>query len=249
MKFKESKTLKVPEIIKALEKNDDELYVNTTAVVKSKAAPLTGDGWKLLRLWGHDEDDDEIITINLWNTLSEILEDIHPGDKIKIKNGRAVNFKKTENEVYRQVNCNIRWGSEIVLLDSKKIVVDGSNVVWQEKKEGKPNIYNIVIVMNSLVAKGYKPIFFVDASLRHLIPEGDKTTFDKWIEIEIIKQVPSGVKADDIILQYADMKGIKVVSNDTYNEYTNIYPWLTDKKENRHVKLNIVDKEVVFVGL
>ena len=247
MKPKESKTLKISEILKHLEDNEEcELYVNTTAVIKN-AKQQSGDGWRLLRIWGHDEEDDKVITINLWNTLSEI--DITFGDRIKIKNGQALNFRTSGDELYGQINCNIRYGSEVVLLDSKKIVVDGSNIAWLEKKKGKPDIYNIKIVMDSLIAKGYKPVVFVDASLRHLIPDGDKTTFDEWLETEFVKQAPSGVRADDIILQYADMKGINVVSNDTYNEYKNAYPWLRDKKENRHIKLNIVDKEVIFAGL
>lgn len=249
MRFKDCKTLKISEILTHLEAADEkcELYINTTSVIKN-AKQQHGDGWRLLRVWGQDEkEDDKIITINLWDNLS--FMDITPGDRIKIKNARALNFRTSGNEIYRQINCNVRYGSEIVLLDSKKIVVDGSNIAWEEKKESKPDIYNIKVVMDALIAKGYKPVVFVDASLRHLIHDSDKTTFDEWLETEFVKQAPSGVRADDIILQYADMKGIKVVSNDTYKEYKDSYPWLEDKKENRHIKLTIVDKEAVFIGL
>lgn len=245
MTSKKPKTLKISEILKQLEDDEEcELYVNTAAVIKN-AKQQSGDGWQLLRLWGHDENDDKTITINLWGAISEI--DITPGDRIRIKNAKALNFKTSGGEVYRQINCKVRQGSEVTVLDSKKIVVDGSNIAWEEKKEGKPNIHNIKIVMNALMAKGYNPVVFVDASLRHIIPDDDKTTFDEWLETEYVKQAPSGVRADDIILQYADMKGVKVVSNDSYRQYKDAYPWINDAK--RHIKLNIVNKEVVFAGL
>ena len=247
MKINEPKTLKISEIIKNLE--DDvkcELYVNTTAVITNKK-PQSGDGWQLLRLWGHDEDGDKTITINLWGAISEI--DISIGDRLKIKNANALNFKTPGGEIYRQINCKIRQGSEGTGLDSKKIVVDGSNISWEEKKDGKPNIHNIKIVMNSLISKGYNPVVFVDASLRHIIPNEDKSTFDEWLETGFVKQAPSGVRADDIILQYADMKGVKIISNDTYREYKDAHPWLGDKDSKRHIRLSIVNKEVLFLGL
>ncbi|MBI2078942.1 MAG: hypothetical protein HYT80_11330 [Euryarchaeota archaeon] len=124
------------------------------------------------------------------------------------------------------------------------IVVDGSNVAMQRLVNGKPTIENIKHVHDELVKLGYGPVVFVDASLRHRFPEGERQKFEKWYQEGFVVQAPKGVPGDEAILEFASRKNAPVLSNDTYEEYQGRYPWITDR--TRRVPFNLVHGELIL---
>jgi len=90
----------------------------------------------------------------------------------------------------------------------------------------------------------YAPIIIVDASVRYKVPESDKERFEHWIEEEKVIQAPAQVRADDAILRYANDRGLKVVSNDTFRDYEEVYPWVRDK--SKRIPFNIIGSKAIF---
>ncbi|HIH40347.1 MAG TPA: hypothetical protein HA341_05600 [Halobacteria archaeon] len=228
---------------------DKTFFVNTIVeVVDIDNRIREGDKWIVGSLTARDfdcnEDSNVNIRINLWGTFSFLVNDIEKGDVLIIKSGLAKNYSYSD-KVYPQINCDERYGSEIIIRYKKeKIIVDGSNVAWTSKKDGRPNIDNIEMVRLELERRGYAPIIIVDSNLRHLIPEADKERFERWVDDERVIQAPAQIKADDVLLKFADERGVKIVSNDTFKEYVDIYPWLEDA--SRRVPFNIIGSEVIL---
>jgi len=99
-----------------------------------------------------------------------------------------------------------------------KAIVDASNVAHYGKvKDGKPILKNILNAVNALKELGYEPVLIADASLRHEIDQ--KEEFNKLLDEEKVKQVPSGTTADHFILKIAEEEDAKILSNDVFREY------------------------------
>jgi len=124
------------------------------------------------------------------------------------------------------------------------VVVDGSNVAMQRMVNGKPTIDNIKLVHGELTKLGYQPVIFVDASLRHRLPEAEKIVFEKWYTEGFVTQAPKGVPGDEAILEFATRKNAPVLSNDTYEGYEQRYPWVSDR--SRRIPFNIVHDELIL---
>jgi len=240
----------VKDVYERLDREKNEtFFVNTIVeVVNIDNRIREGDKWVVGSItakdFGNNEYNSVYIRINLWGTFSFLVNDIDKGDVLIIRNGLAKNYSYND-KVYPQINCDERYGSEIIIKYKKeKIVVDGSNVAWASKKDGKPDIDNIEMVRLELERQGYAPIIIVDSNLRHIIPEVDKERFERWVEDERVIQAPAQIKADDALLKFADEHGLKVVSNDTFKEYVDIYTWLEDT--NRRVPFNIIGSDVIL---
>lgn len=224
-------------------------FVNTSAkVIAIDNRIREGDKWSVGSLTagdiGRKADDKTNIRINLWGTFSFLVNDIEKDDVLFIKKGLAKNYSYND-KVYPQINCDERYGSEITIKYKKeRILVDGSNVAWASKKDGKPNIDNIEMIKIELERRGYAPIAIVDSNLRHIIPEIDKERFERWVEDGKVIQAPAQIKADDALLKFADERDVKIVSNDTFKQYVDIYSWVEDKK--RRVPFNIIGSNVVL---
>lgn len=99
-----------------------------------------------------------------------------------------------------------------------KVIVDASNVAHFGKvKDGKPLLKNILKAVQALEKLGYEPVLIADASLRHEIDE--KEEFNKLLEKEEVRQVPSGTTADHFILKMAEDENGKILSNDVFRDY------------------------------
>jgi hypothetical protein len=123
---------------------------------------------------------------------------------------------------------------------SKRVaVVDGSNVAYLELSEdNKPQIDNLRKVSKKLKTKGYKPVVIIDASLQHEVD--DPELLDDLEDTGFLHQAPAGTDADYFIVETADRKNGIIISNDTYDEYEEDYPWVA----RRRVPLMIVEGEV-----
>lgn len=123
--------------------------------------------------------------------------------------------------------------------DRQVVVVDGANVAHEEtSKDGKARVANIVRVVRELEELGYEPIVIADASLRHRVD--DPVQLEALIDRGRVHQVPAGTDADYFVLEFAEQYDALVVSNDTYRDRQERYPWI----RRRRVPLMILDGTV-----
>ena len=107
----------------------------------------------------------------------------------------------------------------------KIIVVDGANVAYLGvNHDGTPKAANMVAVKQALEERGYDPIIIIDAALRHDIDDPDQ--LEGLIESGKIKQAPAGTDADFFVLETAGNEHAQIVSNDTYHDYRDRFPWI-----------------------
>jgi hypothetical protein len=238
-------TMTVGEIINRLKSHREEtFFVNTTVKVVSVAKSVKeGDKWRLGSVRAKDREKRAFLRVNLWGNLSFLVNELGKGDILKITNGQAKNYSYNE-QTYPQINCDDRYAEVSIKYKREKILVDGSNVAWMSKKDGKPNIDNIEIIKMALCDQGYDPIVIVDASLRHLIPASDRERFEKWIGEERVIQAPAQVRADEALLKFAEERGLTIVSNDTFREYREMHPWITDK--TRRIPFTIIGTQAIL---
>ncbi|MEA1994393.1 MAG: hypothetical protein U9N35_08415 [Euryarchaeota archaeon] len=237
--------MNVGEIVKRLRSDREEkFFVNTAVKVVSVYKDVKeGDKWSLGSVRAKDIEKPIYLRMNLWGKLSVLVNELSEGDLLKIKNGQAKNYSYGDR-TYPQINCDDRYSTIEIRYKREKMLVDGSNVAWMSKKDGKPDIENIEIIRLELEKEEYNPIIIVDATLRHLVPEKDKERLEKWIEEEKVIQAPAQVRADDALLKFAEERGLKIVSNDTFKEYRDMHPWIEDK--SRRVPFNIIGSKAIL---
>ncbi len=108
-------------------------------------------------------------------------------------------------------------------------MVDASNVAhYGRVKDGKPRLDNILKATEALKKLGYEPVLIADASLRHEIDF--KEDFNKLLDKDEVKQVPSGTAADHFILKMAEDENAKILSNDVFREYNDEFQDISSKR-------------------
>jgi len=115
--------------------------------------------------------------------------------------------------------------------DRKILLVDLTNILNLDKNgNGDIQVKNIIKVHDTVVALGYTPKMWADASMRHHVD--DKKLYEKLLDKGIVKQSPAGNKADIVVLKLAKKHSCKFLANDLYKEYRNDYgrDWV---KKNR----------------
>ncbi|OLS19687.1 MAG: hypothetical protein HeimC2_39930 [Candidatus Heimdallarchaeota archaeon LC_2] len=119
---------------------------------------------------------------------------------------------------------------ENVKYKSTSIVIDGSNIAWeQQSSEKKPMIANIKKAHQALKENGFKDIVIIaDAALRYQID--DQAALDKMVVEKFIKLVPAKVNADGFILRFSAENGYLILSNDLYKEYRETYLWIDERR-------------------
>ncbi len=128
--------------------------------------------------------------------------------------------------------------------DRKILLVDLTNILNLDKNgNGDIQVKNIIKVHDTVVALGYTPKMWADASMRHHVD--DKKLYEKLLDKGIVKQSPAGNKADIVVLKLAKKFNYKFLANYLYREYRNDYgkEWI---KENR---LTCVYEEGEFIIL
>lgn len=113
---------------------------------------------------------------------------------------------------------------------SRVAVVDGANVAYAELSAGgEPKVSNIVAVRRALEARGYEPIIIVDAALRHQVDDPEQ--LEGLLDSQVVRQAPAGTDADYFVLAVADdYDDARVVSNDSFDEYREQYPWIAQRR-------------------
>lgn len=114
-------------------------------------------------------------------------------------------------------------------MSNQKIVVDGSNVAWEEQtQDGKPKVSNLVAMRAALERHGFQPVILVDAALHHDID--DPAQLEGMLDKQVVHQAPAGTDADYFVLAVADEHGAKVVSNDQFEPYRDSFGWIEERR-------------------
>ncbi len=141
----------------------------------------------------------------------------------------------------------IKYGTEIkeksfpdVNYPFDVVVVDGSNVAWEEKdSNGHPKLANVEAMINKLSRANFKKILTVaDAALRYQID--NQRRLDLLVKEGAIKMLPARVDGDKFILRIAEEENAMIVSNDLFKEFRDIAPWI----DERRIPFTILDGEV-----
>ncbi len=123
--------------------------------------------------------------------------------------------------------------------DSKIVVVDGSNVAWEEgDSEGKPKADNIKRIVELLSSAGFEEIIVLaDASLRHQIDKPKE--LKRLVKLGLVKYLPAKVKGDQLLLRLAEEKDAYILTNDLFKEYRDLYDWI----DKRRIPFTIINGE------
>lgn len=128
------------------------------------------------------------------------------------------------------------------------IVVDGSNALhWG----GDASRLVLRRVIEALKAKGFSPIVVFDANVGYKIGNRylDDAPMARIIDVPVdqVRVVEKGQIADEIILQFASEKGLRVVSNDRFRDWSVEFPMV--KQKGRLVKGRWQSGSVIFRNL
>lgn len=112
----------------------------------------------------------------------------------------------------------------------KYIVVDGSNVMhWG----GEPSVLVLNRILLALGDKGLSPIVFFDANVGYKLwgRHTDAAHIGPKIGVlpRFINVVPSGVVADEMLLEFAIENDLRVVTNDRFLDWRMQYPRAAEK--------------------
>jgi len=106
-------------------------------------------------------------------------------------------------------------------IDLKYIVIDGSNVAFDEKNaHKKPSLHNILAAIEKVKEIGYKPIIYVNGSLKYSIDYPQKLV--NLIDLGLIKQGPPNVSDDVFIIKTAIQFQADILSNDKFFDHLDV---------------------------
>ncbi len=125
-------------------------------------------------------------------------------------------------------------------------VIDGNNVCWWYS-QAYPNELSalpLFFLLVELLAHGDDFYCVFDASICHLLADNGQKEHAAAVELCINKhpkrffRVTASTRADGVILHDADHHNRRIVTNDTYRDYSDRYAWLQDKYTSRLIQGN-----------
>lgn len=121
------------------------------------------------------------------------------------------------------------------------VVVDGSNVAFEEPAaDGKPQVKNLLLAMDTLRQQYRQVIVIIDAALHHQIDDPQK--MEQLLDEQVIHQSPADASADYFVLQTAAQTHADVLTNDTYRNYQHEFPWI----EHRRIPYMIINGRFII---
>jgi hypothetical protein len=131
--------------------------------------------------------------------------------------------------------------SKEILFSKDIIVIDGSNVAWNEgdrKKGDKPIAQNIMLVIDELhEMKFNKIVVIVDANLKYEID--DKKVLNQIKKLCTYEEVPANTDADEFIITYAKKKNAKIITRDKFNDIKQKDEWVRDNIGKYRIRYKI----------
>jgi hypothetical protein len=113
--------------------------------------------------------------------------------------------------------------------EKEKAVIDGANAMYLlAPREPRPNVKNIIAIAQAVEKSGRDPIIIVDPSIRTLIVDADE--FEKLLSDSRVMTVPPGEDQSRVVLDTANKLDAVIVSNNTYIDYYEEFPWIELKR-------------------
>lgn len=115
-------------------------------------------------------------------------------------------------------------------------IIDGLNVCMWKKKAVSLRI--LLTLSEQLRNRGENFFCFFDANTRHKLPKNEVSVFDLLLGSfpDNFNEITGGIKADDFILNKANIDGAAVISNDRFRDYFEQYRWLEKEEKLRLIK-------------
>ena len=113
--------------------------------------------------------------------------------------------------------------------EKEKAVIDGANAMYlQAPREPRPNIKNIFAVIQAVEKSGRAPVIVIDPGIRTLIADLDE--FEKLLSDDRVMTVSTGDDLSRIVLDTANRLDAVIISNNTYIDYYEEFPWIEQKR-------------------
>jgi hypothetical protein len=127
-------------------------------------------------------------------------------------------------------------------MNREKAIIDGSNAVHlQAPQVRRPNIKNISAIASAVEASGREPIIVIDPSIRSVLAEAEE--FERLMSDPRLMIVPEGQETARFVLETAQKLDAVIVSNNTYVEYYEDFPWI----EQRRIPVAAVSGSVLLL--
>ena len=156
----------------------------------------------------------------------------------------AIGIFYFSRDMFKNIAKRVRGSKERAFPDVSypldKVILDGSNIAWEEKNPlDKPKISNVENMINRLSKVEFKKIITVaDAALRYQID--NQKRLDKLVKEGAMKMLPARVDGDKFILRLAEEEKAMIVSNDMFKEFRDMKSWI----DQRRIPYTILDNEV-----
>jgi Zc3h12a-like Ribonuclease NYN domain len=124
----------------------------------------------------------------------------------------------------------------------EKAIIDGSNAVYlQAPRVPRPNVKNILAVADAVESSGRDAIIIMDPTIRSLFADLDE--FEQLLSDRRVMVVPGGEDISHFVLTTADKLNAVIVSNNTYIDYFEEFPWI----ETRRIPVAINNGSVLLL--
>ena|SRR5437588_62307 len=127
-------------------------------------------------------------------------------------------------------------------MNKEKAVIDGVNAAYLEApRQPRANMRNIFAIVRAVQAGGRDPIVVIDPTNRSII--SDAAEFQAVLGNIQLVTVPPGEDIERVVLQTADHHNAVIVSNNTYAQHYEEYPWI----EQRRIPVALVNGTVLLL--
>jgi hypothetical protein len=130
----------------------------------------------------------------------------------------------------------------------EKFLIDGSNVMLARGKS-HTNL-NILLTLLLQIKKSKRDFHcFFDANAQYILRENvGKQAEEACLGLlekhrTHFTKTPAGIRADDFLLQQAHQTQKRIITNDRFDDYVRIYPWL-ENADGWLIKFAVVDNDI-----
>ena len=130
----------------------------------------------------------------------------------------------------------------------RPILVDGSNVMYWDNET--PTERSVNVVLRDLERQGYDPYVCFDANVGYKIGRRYLGSRDLGpilgLPTHRVLVSNKGVVADEVLLEIAKEKGVKIVSNDRFRDWAGAFPFVSQRE--RFLRGSVQDGAVRWRG-
>ena len=111
----------------------------------------------------------------------------------------------------------------------EKAIIDGLNVAYlQAPQERRPKLEHISAIAHAIEMSGRDPVIIIDPTIRSLV--ADPGALGRLLSDPRVTTLPDGKDMGRFVLEISDRLDGVIVSNNTYAEYYEDYPWVEQKR-------------------